>query len=433
MPINFDNANYKMFTDFAATAAKQTTRAALGTLNAPDGTARTVKASSQRDFIGNVWRLSAKRADNDAVRDLFRQTIIDMFGGENRIPKSVKDAMKLQDYGKGKPLTARRIALVKAAVDQVSANAKRYGDKAIVSLVNCNVDKREGMAEGGFAALSKTVRDAIASCGDDVDAMETIADSVFDICVAGNNDLRGEEAIRAKIDRIKANYRELREVAAGNGALYGIGKVAIMNLKGGSFPAGAFRALAEAAGKADVSFIKRLKGNTGPVTINRAMLQFFRNFDEVARKTGLMDAFKDTTMLAGARNIAWAIMLGKLGHGKLREIRAALSGDNAAELNTLLQAGGQDWFGRVELDEQALNEAISGDPGKEPPEDIKERIRDNMDRMVTAGFSAVHAVIGLILGEEPQEVPDRDDLVPANYKMILEDYAQEAKRQLGLE
>ncbi len=263
--------------------------------------------------------------------------------------------------------------------------------------------------------------------------METIADSVFDLCVAGNGELRGEEAIRAKIDGIKANFRELREVAAGNGALFAIGKVSIMNLKGGSFPAGTFRTLAEAAGKADMSVVKRLKGNTGPVTINRAMLQFFGNFDKIATKTGLVDAFKkDTTKLAGARNFAWAAMLGKLGRGKVREIRAALSGDNAAELNTLLQAGGKDWFGRVELDEQAVNEAITGDPGKEPPENIKESIRDNMDRMVTSGFSAVHAVIGLLLGEEPHEVPDQDDLVPANYKMILEDYAKEARFQLGL-
>ena len=433
MPINFDSANYKMFTDFAATAAKETTRAALGTLDAPDGKTRTVKASTQWDFIGNVGRLSAKRADNDAVRDLFRKTVADMFGGEDRIPTSVKDAMKLKDYGSGKPLTARRITLVKAAVDQVAANARRFGDKAIASLVNCNVDKRQGMDEGRFAALSKTVRDAIASCGDDVDAMEAIADSVFDICVAGNNELRGEEAIRAKTDAIKANFRELRKVAAGNGALFGIGKVSIMNLKGKSFPEGAFRTLAETAKKADVSVIKRLKASTGPVTINRAMLQFFRSYDEIVKKTGLLNSFKkDTTMLVGARNFAWAVMLGTLGRGKVREIQTALSGDNAAELNTLLQAGGKDWFGRVELDEQAVNEAVSGDPGKEPPEDIKESIRDNMDRMVTSGFSAIHNVIGLLLGEEPHAVPDQDDLVPANYKMILEDYANEAKRQLGL-
>ena len=32
-----------------------------------------------------------------------------MFGGVDHIPDNVKDAMKMQDYGKGKPLTARRI------------------------------------------------------------------------------------------------------------------------------------------------------------------------------------------------------------------------------------------------------------------------------------------------------------------------------------
>lgn len=299
--------------------------------------------------------------------------------------------------------------------------------------LQCNVDKRSGMDERRFASLSKTVRDAIASCGDDVDAMETIADSVFDLCVAGNGELRGEEAIRAKIDGIKANFRELREVAAGNGALFGIGKVSIMNLKGGSFPEGTFPTLAEAAGKADLSVIKRLKGNTGPVTINRAMLQFFGNFDKIATKNGLVDAFKkDTTMLAGARNFAWAVMHGRFGHGKLRDIRAALSGDDAAKLNTLLQACGKDWFSRVALDENEINEAIAGDPGAEPPENVVWSIRDNMDRVVDSGFSSVHTVIGLLLGEEPREVPDRNDVIPANYQKILEDYAKEARFQLGL-
>ena len=32
MAIDINNANYKLFTDFAAAAAKQTTRAAIGTL-----------------------------------------------------------------------------------------------------------------------------------------------------------------------------------------------------------------------------------------------------------------------------------------------------------------------------------------------------------------------------------------------------------------
>ena len=37
-----------------------------------------------------------------------------MFGGEDKIPANVKDAMKLEDYGHGRPLTVRRITIVKA-------------------------------------------------------------------------------------------------------------------------------------------------------------------------------------------------------------------------------------------------------------------------------------------------------------------------------
>ena len=40
-----------------------------------------------------------------------------MFGGESKVPESVKKAMLMEAYDKGKPLTARRILAVKAAVD----------------------------------------------------------------------------------------------------------------------------------------------------------------------------------------------------------------------------------------------------------------------------------------------------------------------------
>ncbi len=58
------------------------------------------------------------KAENEVARDLFRQSVIDMFGGESNIPKSVKKAMLLKDYGSGKPLTARRIIAVKQAIEQ---------------------------------------------------------------------------------------------------------------------------------------------------------------------------------------------------------------------------------------------------------------------------------------------------------------------------
>ena len=75
-------------------------------------------------------RSGSLKETNDRVRELFRQTVADMFGGVERIPESVLKAMKLEDYGKGKPLSARRINLVKAAVESFSANAAPYVEGA---------------------------------------------------------------------------------------------------------------------------------------------------------------------------------------------------------------------------------------------------------------------------------------------------------------
>ena len=41
--------------------------------------------------------------------DIIKKAITDMFDGEKNIPQSVRDAMHLDAYGKGKPLTAKRI------------------------------------------------------------------------------------------------------------------------------------------------------------------------------------------------------------------------------------------------------------------------------------------------------------------------------------
>ena len=59
---------------FSGLVCKQTTRAAIVTLLTEDGEARTVRASTRWNFIGNEGRLSATRADNNAVRDLFSKT-----------------------------------------------------------------------------------------------------------------------------------------------------------------------------------------------------------------------------------------------------------------------------------------------------------------------------------------------------------------------
>ena len=125
------------------------------------------------------------------------------------------------------------------------------------------------------------------------------------ICISGSCELRSDEAILGKIEAIKSNFRELREVAKGNDTVYQLGKGGILALRGKSMPEGAFRAMAEAAKKADVSTIRRLNAQSSSATINRAILQFFKNYDDVLKKTGLLATFmQDGTMFADGRNFA---------------------------------------------------------------------------------------------------------------------------------
>ena len=117
------SANFQKFVDFANKAY-----ATKG-----ENTVARFEGMPRGDYKGafaSFWRTSDMKAANDQVRDLFRKTVADMFGGEKFIPDIVRDNMKLEDFGKGKPLTARRINLVKIAIDTLGGG--KFTDAANV-------------------------------------------------------------------------------------------------------------------------------------------------------------------------------------------------------------------------------------------------------------------------------------------------------------
>ena len=67
---------------------------------------RAIK-EAQGDKLGKIFRGDGLQRQNDLARALFRQSVIDIFGGLSKVPDSVKEAMKLKDYDQGKPLTVR--------------------------------------------------------------------------------------------------------------------------------------------------------------------------------------------------------------------------------------------------------------------------------------------------------------------------------------
>ncbi len=104
---------------------------------------RTIKANS-RDTVGKWFRSRTLKDTNNMTREIFRNAVADMFGGKDNIPKSVLDAMKIKDYDKGKPLTARRIMAVKEAID-LDGTAK----------INAKLGKNFDIAKAETCALSQ--------------------------------------------------------------------------------------------------------------------------------------------------------------------------------------------------------------------------------------------------------------------------------------
>ena len=131
MALHIDNAQFNAFVAFAQNA--KDVNAVAGD-SAPAGPLASRTISVRKDDSMHAFiRSDDSKQSNDQVRDLFRNSVINLFGGESRVPENVKKAMALSDYGKGRPLTARRILVVQAAIDAVKGKINVQGDNAKIA------------------------------------------------------------------------------------------------------------------------------------------------------------------------------------------------------------------------------------------------------------------------------------------------------------
>ena len=119
LDINGYNAVFRKFADFAQAEVDAGRHKAIADAGVKNLKGRHILAVStaKNDAVHKWTRTNAQYIVNDRTRELFRKSVADMFGGESKIPASVKEAMLTDDYDAGKPLTARRILAVKAAID----------------------------------------------------------------------------------------------------------------------------------------------------------------------------------------------------------------------------------------------------------------------------------------------------------------------------
>ena len=163
---SFINTQFKTFVDFARGKDAGTKVRALIGNNGPE---RTIGAKSESVLNKIFFRLPSNKAVNNEVRTIFRASVARMFGGEEHIPASVKSAMKLGDYGKGRPLTAHRILAVQSALEQIAAKHDTLLQRGLAYYGD-----RHG--PGGYANLVKL---AFASCHGNPDAMDIVDNTSF--------------------------------------------------------------------------------------------------------------------------------------------------------------------------------------------------------------------------------------------------------------
>ena len=120
MAVQILNDQFRSFVSFAQEAIRNDAD------NGGKCVARLVEGGQERTFsiVRNTtdkayafFRSGDNKAENDRVREKFLNSVIQIFGRTiDDVPEVVLDALKMDDYDKGRPLTARRIAAVNEGV-----------------------------------------------------------------------------------------------------------------------------------------------------------------------------------------------------------------------------------------------------------------------------------------------------------------------------
>lgn len=139
-----DINQFASFVKFADTMGHQTRTVARLSDDLPGLGGTQLIAANTNDRAFAFTRSAANKTSNNEVRNLFLKTVANLFGGdEANIPESVRNKMKLSDYNKGRPLTAKRIRAVELAVMNYFLNEDRLfvnGKKVSITAFSDGID-----------------------------------------------------------------------------------------------------------------------------------------------------------------------------------------------------------------------------------------------------------------------------------------------------
>ena len=354
---------FNKFVEFAESQRNPRTSTAVARLTAAAGNldARNIHAANPRnDSVGRIGRRDDERGANNEARTAFRQTVIDMFGGEEYVPKNVRMAMKLNDYDRGKPLTARRIMAVKVAIETYRQSAEQAFDDAseIARLGMLYAAHGQGGVNHDWnARVDGLIAVAVNASVGDPDALDVVKAMIVGIVKAEGANLRTEEQIKESVSNILANVAELKAAAKGNAHILKAGKDLLKQMGGTRIPDGAIRSMVGSIMKQDIGKLKSLKTATTGINLHKAMMQTLKNVDQAIAASGVEGTFSvDTQAYGRIRKFCIAVQLARCGDAAARRIKGLFSEtDKAVMLSRIYHDIGESEYERGGLARDMLN------------------------------------------------------------------------------
>ena len=406
--VNF-NPQFEQFVKFADNAMKAGNGKMVAKMGAEDPIAGCTITRQTNDKVGALFRQNTTKKQNDAVRELFKKSIIDMFGGASKIPQSVKDAMLLSDYDKGKPLTARRIEAVKLEVIKAARDLEGCLGRAIsnaadtVLFQDVTAEQREQTKD--------LIAVAIKNCYEDKEVYQLVSTHLTRILVGGDGKLRSPEAVQRKVEELIANFNELRALSKKNPAVMKAGIRFMESLGGKSVPPGLMGRIVGQMSKVKVGDVKKLSKTSTGLGIHKAVTQFKEEVQKVMDVTDAENLLEGGDELEPCRNFVINLIVAKCGDSAVAKMMEAFSTEKMAKLRTLYGRVSEGNFNakditpslvRVTKDQavihikslDALKYALACHCGKAPkkPEPV-EPFEGSFNYNEVSAFTVVHGII----------------------------------------
>ena len=264
------------------------------------------------DKVGKWRRNSREGGLNDQARTLFLQAVGDLFGGQEYIPESVTKVMKLDKFGHGKPLTARRIEYVRQAVE-------RHFQAFPAAFAEAKTKAPNAYNHFNQADVEASMAQALSTVSADPDATRLVVKLIDNLLVTTNVQLRTPAAIRAKAKALLENVQELRAAARGNQRVFEAGLTFLGQLSGKALPAGALRFVIR-----NVKAPNSVRPGCGATKLHKAFACYAKAIQNLLTASGSDSVLTDAVGRVYFNLFVGALMMAKCDRQKIQDLHDAL-------------------------------------------------------------------------------------------------------------